>query len=1809
LELDFTPPGLAGQGAVRVTPPRVRAGQVVEVEVVASEPVGPGVVLRAVLGDTSREFAAAARSDRVLRFYQSLESPPGLHLLLLEGLTDAAGNQAEAIEVGSVELDTQAPRPVDVVIGNGERPLMLQEVLNASQHLHVSFNVTETPVSGPVVTAGNTLMSRTPDCPKHYCFRVPVSGLHSTGYPPLQVIVQVSDGVGNTSAQSVGQFQADDGLPLLVNAQVIPSTWAGAGSQVLVSILVNEPMGADPVLTWEPPLPAGILLQATRTGQSCTFSGTVSSPPREQHRLSRVCLRDVAGNHQCASPESELTLHLDGVPPVPSGAEVRPATPGPSASVHAGDTIRVSFVVGEPLAESSVTVGDVLAELNHSGQNALEFTLQGNTLDAREPVQLPVRVRLVDLAGNTSTTTVAELWADTRPPGISLVQVFPDTARTNERVYVTLVTTESVLRPPVLTWRANPQELPGFVSPCEALEDKRYVCTGDIAWTAEGEYTLVDGTLLEDQGGNVTAWAWGDESPGFHLDSQPPVLTNLTATFKTQESPSVLATFKLSGASGDPTVLLEGLTMEGSCENGSCAYSYGLTGVSVADGPAIVSVAARDASGNSVQASVAVTVDRTAPRVSIPSVTPDWAKPGSQVRILIAADEPVANSSFLVTTTLPGVVPRDELVTPMLAVFVLDLPATITADDARYHVDVEVVDGAGNQGFSHHEDLIKVDGKAPVLANLTANRWVVSAVSGFTHFTVEADSDECGGDMTVSLGTQVMQCASTPPCRRTCTFDNVTPGGPLEEGPHTVVAQAIDRAGNVAVRSQTLTADYTGPNVVMDTVSHVLGPPAGSPLSSATCATEGSLLDVTYGVDEALATTSPPVVVVLNAELPRTTQNGLLQRHTGRLVPFSLAGPQQAQVQVHLMDAMGNSSVISLGITLTGADVPDVPTFQATPTSPNRQGYAEFAFWLPADSTAACALDSATPAPCTSPRVFNAPGDGTHAFHVRAVNCAGVMGPAVTHQWVVDRTPPVITVTQQPPPVTGDPNASIAFHVVDASTVTCSLDYHLPHACGPDYAATLIDMLLGEHVFAVTATDTAGNTTGTSIHWKVVAALSMLAAGSNHTCGSDSSRVWCWGANEAGQLGVSLEPPGRNASSPTQVEGLPTELDVVVSSLSVGLGHSCIVTRDRTLYDVRCWGDDSLGQVARMPSPGTVRTPTTVLQGTLGGVGIDVPDGWTGIAESVCAGRAHSCALSSGGQVGCWGDNSLFQLGNDGTNPGWSVVAGTSKVSQIACGGDHTCALTIEHSVVCWGSNDRGQLGVPGLDPSFTPRLAVTGGATFVSAGGDHTCAIVNGGVWCWGGNDRGQLGIGSLDDTPVAASVGMVADRLSLGEAHTCSWVGGFNQVSCWGANTAGQLGADSHDAIVPALWDEPVANVTALALGGSHGCLVQGGLTRCWGSGHLGQLGDGRHAFQTDPFTVSAQAFIPVVAVAGADTTLWLRDDSILRYLGEPYFGVPEPGVGRASGALRPMTIWPGHATPGLREMALGTDHGCYIDDNGVGCWGRGGRGQLGVGAAGDSHLPLAVTLPVQIPAHVVAGEQFTCVSSDVGDVWCWGRNDRAQLGTDTGLDELSPSVPLAGIVAERVVAGRSHVCILSGSCVSCWGDNEKGQVTGEPGVPPFMAAVGSPVVESVVSVASGASHTCAVTNEARIVCWGSNSRGQLGRAGNEADPRLIDDNGPWLEVFAGGDSTCAVAQDVTLRCWGDNRWYQLGSNSDGLFSETPVQVSVDHGGMIDAVTVGPRHVCAGCGENLFCWGDTEFGKAGTNAYTNRPVTAMVY
>lgn len=287
-----------------------------------------------------------------------------------------------------------------------------------------------------------------------------------------------------------------------------------------------------------------------------------------------------------------------------------------------------------------------------------------------------------------------------------------------------------------------------------------------------------------------------------------------------------------------------------------------------------------------------------------------------------------------------------------------------------------------------------------------------------------------------------------------------------------------------------------------------------------------------------------------------------------------------------------------------------------------------------------------------------------------------------------------------------------------ASNVACN-----PSAEKLDLTAVTGLGLGDEHSCAFTDTETYcfgandagqlgdGTTDGASVPRAIPqrAGARALVGGAQHTCSLHGGVVRCSGSNTEGELGDNT----------LTMQLTPVEtIDAGVGAIGTGYRHACAVSAGF----VQCWGDNAEGQIDAMP--GDALLPRLII-------------GFSD-ARAVAGGVGHTCALRVPGDLRCWGDNTAGQLGIGSTDVRTDVVSPTVLgIVELAAGVDHTCARASGGTVYCWGEGD-------GVSPTEVPlpRPAIS-----IAAGSYHDCFVLDdGSVWCRGWNAYGQRGLGHLN-------------------------------------------------------------------------------------------------------------------------------------------------------------------------------------------------------------------------------------------------------------------------------------------------------------------------------------------------------------------------------------------------------------------------------------------------------------------------------
>ena len=479
-----------------------------------------------------------------------------------------------------------------------------------------------------------------------------------------------------------------------------------------------------------------------------------------------------------------------------------------------------------------------------------------------------------------------------------------------------------------------------------------------------------------------------------------------------------------------------------------------------------------------------------------------------------------------------------------------------------------------------------------------------------------------------------------------------------------------------------------------------------------------------------------------------------------------------------------------------------------------------------------------------------------------------------------------------------------------------------------------------------------------------------ISAGGTQTCLIRSAALFCWGSNNAGQLGIGLS--GSATATETTITVADSHLaarrlggNIMWSSVSAGFTHTCGISTSQELF---CWGSNRNGQIAYVAPTATDTTGTNggASTGTPGNTGNTGDTGNTDNTGSrfITQGSGVVKALLTRAAPATMPTTDTTTTTTTTTQLAESVpqrVSTTSDWAQVSAGRlDHSCAVKTNGTLHCWGARNFGQLGIGAIGDDMSSGGMTTGTMTdatsmivgsgyatprqvgtdsdwrSVSCGLAHTCAIKNDrSLWCWGLTPVGQA----------------IAGTVLLSAASTAE-------------DTALIFGPGSR-ALLPQRigtgsdWD-------SIYLGDYHSCGTRGGQLWCWGSAEQGQLGIGSPASFVDPNTMQpAGQGVQGTASYFAESPVRIGNDSDWSSVGggRSYScGIKAGDQLWCWGKLRDVATEVGSLVPlrlGLERdwkfVSTGDHHVCAVSsNNNLFCWGGNSFGAVGDGTNEDKQVP---------------------------------------------------------------------------------------------------------------------------------------------------------------------------------------------------------------------------------------------------------------
>lgn len=330
------------------------------------------------------------------------------------------------------------------------------------------------------------------------------------------------------------------------------------------------------------------------------------------------------------------------------------------------------------------------------------------------------------------------------------------------------------------------------------------------------------------------------------------------------------------------------------------------------------------------------------------------------------------------------------------------------------------------------------------------------------------------------------------------------------------------------------------------------------------------------------------------------------------------------------------------------------------------------------------------------------------------------------------------------------------------------------------------------------------------------------------------------------------------------------------------------------------------------------------------------------------------------------------------------------------------CVLLDSGRVACWGTNDRGELGRgddAGVRPSGKADFVVgVDGAKEIT----ETCAVLgDGSVTCWGFGDHRGGGSNAPTTLPLPP-VKTVRVGHRLGSDFGCAILA-TGELSCWGyglepfgeQSAYVDAGGTPYAAVDATLVALPGAAASALAVGDATFILRSGGDVLSWGDQRV--LGR-PSSLVLDPYPTPLDLEgVSAIDVAGANVCAVARGRAYCwGYDPDPVTDgrIPPPSRALPEIVSIPEPVTQISAAP--EDFASDYQRGCAVVARGsVYCWGKNERGQVGDGTRTFAQVPVKVAgLPAPAVSVRALGES-ACALLEDGSIHCWGDDTAGTLG----------------------------------------------------------------------------------------------------------------------------------------------------------------------------------------------------------------------
>lgn len=344
-------------------------------------------------------------------------------------------------------------------------------------------------------------------------------------------------------------------------------------------------------------------------------------------------------------------------------------------------------------------------------------------------------------------------------------------------------------------------------------------------------------------------------------------------------------------------------------------------------------------------------------------------------------------------------------------------------------------------------------------------------------------------------------------------------------------------------------------------------------------------------------------------------------------------------------------------------------------------------------------------------------------------------------------------------------------------------------------------------------------------------------------------------------------------------------------------------------------------------------------------------------------------------------------------------------------------------------------------------NIPISTTAKKIESGNQHTAILAEDGrLYVCGGNDYGQLGLGdklSRNTPTLITELGTNVADISCGNYDTLVLMKD-GTLKCFGQNAYGQLGlGDKIDRISPTNI-ESITDRTEKIYSSNyyHMAILTDGRVMVWGENSLGQLGLGDTNNRLIPVE-NTYLYGNVESISsGYGHSLALMKNGTVFGWGLNSSG--QLGFVDTTSRLTPTKLSYITSTV-LKVCAFGSSSFILYTNGGLYTFGYGYYGELGLGDKNSKLIPTAVSYSGQLFRNAFGQGNYCIAMLGNGYIMSWGFNNCGQLGLGDKVNRLSPTriSDISQNISEVYKSTESTFIKLQDGSIVCFGNNSRGQL----------------------------------------------------------------------------------------------------------------------------------------------------------------------